>query len=362
MTFADDIAPLKINKKLEQHPTSEKTHDTRVSKSKSLVRRPLPSQESTEPSRVSRESTTDLRFSGINAINNRFGSTHLPRLKEESVEEMSISDKRVPDGRGSYQFPLPARIAAVKAMQERRLQESAEKAKARRAVRHPNRALAEIRDLPSLNFSRMDLIDKLNEALEVRTSKSMEVVRRREFSGIYCPSPQRPRSTEPLRERYMSFFSKPEDFSSFFFGHPDESDEEDDTQPEPDLEPGIPTVEVQPNTEVEIEESGSRPLSPDDLLRFATQVNRLSIPSVSGLSDRLSEILPNLRDLQLDSVLANFDEVAEDIRLLGNGLRPQTVLSTRTSTGFRSLAERAEEIVKNGTHDSTVSRYQAARH
>ena len=353
VTFADEIAPLNISKKPEQHPNNHKIHDVRVSKGKSIIRRPSPLQESAESSRVSRESTTDLRFSGINGINNRFGSNHLPRLKEESVEEMSISDKRATDISGSFQFPLPARIAAVKAMQERRLQESAEKAKARRAVRHPNRPLAETRDLPSLNFSRMDLIDKLNQALEVRSSKSMEVVRRREFSGIYCPSPQRPQSTEPLRERYLSFFSKPEDFSSFF-GTPEESDEEHSTDPDPAPEPGVPTVEVQPNTEGELTEVDARSLSPEDFLNVATQVNRLSIPSVSGLSERLSEILPNLRDLQLDSVLANFDAVAGDIRLLGDGIRPETVLSNRTSAGFRTLAERADEFVTNGTHDSTV--------
>jgi hypothetical protein len=356
VTFADEVAPLKINKKLEQHPANIKNTETRLSKGKSIVRRPLPLQESDESSQLSRDSTTDLRFSGINAINNRFGSTHLPGLKEESVEEMSLSDKRATDLSGSFQFPLPARIAAVKAMQERRLQESAEKAKARRAARHPNRQLAEIRDLPSLNFSRMDLIDKLNEALEVRSSKSMDIIRRREFSGIYCPSPQRPQSTEPLRERYMSFFSKPEDFTSFLNEVLD-TEVEDETESEPAVDPGVPTVEVHPNTEVElfeVKDANSRPLSPEDFLNVANQVNRLSIPSVSGLSERLSEILPNLRDFQLDNVLANFGEMSDEVCRLGDGIRPDTFLSTRTSAGFRSLAERAEEIVKNGTHDSTV--------
>ena len=357
VTFADEVAPLKINKKLEQHPTNTKNNETRHSKGKSIVCRPSPLQESGESSQVSRESTTDLRFSGINAINNRFGSTHLPGLKEESIEEMSLSDKRATDMSGSFQFPLPSRIAAVKAMQERRMQETAEKAKARRAVRHPNRQLAEIRDLPSLNFSRMDLIDKLNEALEVRSSRSMDVIRRREFSGIYCPSPQRPQSTEPLRDRYMSFFSKPEDFTSFFNDLPDTEDE-DEMDSEPPIDPGVPTVEVQPGTEIElfeVQEATSRPLSPEDFLSVANQVNRLSIPSVSGLSERLSEILPNLRELQLDSILANFGEMPDGVRLLGDGIRPDTVFSTRTSAGFRTLAERAEEIVNNGTHDSTVA-------
>ena len=355
VTFADElVAPLKINKQPEQHPMEQRPSDPRINKGKAVARRPPPLQENIDD-RISRDSnnSTDLRFSNLHGINSRFGSTHLPGLKEESVEEMSISNKHASDRTGKSEFPLPARIAAVKAMQERRLQDSAEKARARRAHRHP-RPLAETRDLPSLNFSRMDLIDKLNEALEVRSSKSMEVMRRREFSSIYCPSPQRPQSTEPFRERYTSFFSKPEDFSSFFETMALSDDEdESSTRPVSPKDTGVPTVEIQPNTEVDISESGSRPLSPDDYLSVATQVERLSIPSVSGLSERLSEILPNIHELQLDKVLAGFSSIPDDLAKL-DAKRPGTILSTRTSAGFRTLAERAEEIVKNGTHDSTV--------
>ena len=354
VTFADElVAPLKINKQSEQFPTEHRAAEARGMKGKAVARRPLPVEENID-ARVPHDSTADLRFSNLYDINSRFGSTHLPGLKEESIEEMSISNKHASDRTGKSEFPLPARIAAVKAMHKRRLQESAEKARARRAHRHPGRPLAETRDLPSLNFSRMDLIDKLNEALEVRSSKSMEVIRRREFSGIYCPSPQRPQSTEPFRERYTSFFSKPEDFSSFLDAVISSDDEdESSTRPVSPKDTGVPTVEVQPNTEVDLEESGSRPLSPEDFLSVATQVERLSIPSVTGLSERLSEILPNLHDLQLDKVLSGFSSIPDDLGKL-DAKRPGTVLSTRTSAGFRTLAERAEEIVKNGTHDSTV--------
>ncbi|KAK4960407.1 hypothetical protein LTR10_003302 [Elasticomyces elasticus] len=351
VTFADQIAPLNITKSDSRHepyPT-----ETGNSRGKSIMRRPSPIDESTDSSRGSRDSTTELRFATGNGFNGRFGSTHLPGLKEESIEDMSISDqqKRSSSRTESQQLMLPARIAAVKAMQERRLHESAEKAKARRAARHHNRSLAETRDLPSLNFSRMDLIDKLNQALEVRPTKSMEVVRRRDFSAIYCPSPQRPQSTEPLRDRYTSFFSKPEDFS-FFDDDPDADDAEEN------VNDGIPTVEIQESTRIEDQdERNSRALSPEDFLNVATQVNRLSIPSMSGFSEKLTNLIPALRNLHLDSILASDDEVAhtiEDIQHLGNGGRRETVLSTRTSAGFRTLAERADEIVRNGTHDSVL--------
>jgi len=354
VTFADEVAPLNIKKPEPAQETSSAM--TNSNWAKAVVRRMSPLQ---DESRSIRNYTDDImdRFPAGSGLHSKSGSTHLPRLKEESVEDMSINDRL--DYSSSVTennaFPLPVRIAAVKAMQERRLHESAEKARARRAMRQHNRPLVEIRDLPSLNFSRMDLIDKLNEALETRPSKSMEIVRRRDFSVIHCPSPQRPQSTEPLRERYASFFCKPEDFT--FFG---DSDEEHDEDNQGEDERPIPVVEVQESTKLEgVDEPASRPLSPEDLLNVATQVNRLSIPSVTGLSARLTNLLPSLRNLHLDSVIATDEDVEhtiEDIHHLGHGGqgRPDTLLSSRTSAGFRTLAERAEEIVLNGTHDSIV--------
>ena len=358
VTFADEVAPLNIAKKSEPHRSGQNGGEPPSITAKSIIRRPSPRGELVNVSRAHGEGSTEPRCTSatnVNVAQNRFGSTYLPELREESIEDMSISDhKRSSDATHGSQFPLPVRIAAVKAMQERRLQESAEKAKARRTARQHNRPLAEIRDLPSLNFSRMDLIDKLNEALEVRSVKSMDIVRRREFSSIYCPSPQRPQSTDPLRERYTSFFCKPEDFS--MFDEPNDSDESDET----DLESKdvLPIVRVQEQTDVEDAEHFRRTLSPEHLLSVATQVNRLSIPSVSGLSERLSELIPglrNLHNLNLDSIIAS---ERNSIHLLQeHGLaRPETVLSDRISAGFRTLAERAEEIVKNGTHDSLVQR------
>ncbi|KAF7198191.1 hypothetical protein HII31_00547 [Pseudocercospora fuligena] len=360
VTFADEIAPLNIAKKPE--PAKAVT-DSSYSKGKSIIRKPSPRDDLSINSvgRDSGDSSTEIRAqptSHANNMNSRFGTAHLPGLKEESIEDMSISDhKRSSDG---GQFPLPARIAAVKAMQERRMQESADKAKARRLARQHNRPLGDTRDLPSLNFSRIDLFEKLNEALEIKPSKSMEIMRRRDFSGIHCPSPQRPTSTEPLRERYTSFFTKPDEISL-----PDEhpvSEEEDEAEveSEPEAEQSkalVPTVQIQENTQLDdsdLEQDRNRPLSPEDFLSVASQANRLSIPSVSALSDRLSELIPGLRNLQnlrLESILPEHVEAQSGHRDSVVG-RPETVLTNRTSAGFRTLAERAEEIVVNGTHDS----------
>lgn len=363
VTFEDQVAPLNISKRLDKHRQSLSAGDVLSNHRKPVSRRASPLDNITEvdTSPTDRDSTTDLRFSNTNVHGHvKYPSTHLPGLKEESVEDMSITDqKRKSDIANDFQFPLPARIAAVKAMQERRHQQqkSRDEVRAMRGSRNPNRTLAEIRDLPSLNFSHMDLIDKLNGALECRTSRSMDVIRRRDFSGIYCPSPQRPASTEPLRERYMSFFDKPEDFE-LLEGDTEEVTEEQITE---EQQPDDSSPKEEDQEGGELVSCGSRPLSPEDLLHVATQVNRLSIPSVNGLSERLSELLPSLRKLHLDSILAEgeVEHTIEDIQHLGHGgemvlSRPGTVLSNRTSAGFRTLAERAEEIVLNGTHDSIV--------
>lgn len=353
VTFADEIAPLNITKKAEPQRPLPSSSEASAHKGKSIIRKPSPREDTIDSLRGQRENVTDLRFSGGNNTNTvgvRFGSTYLPGLKEESVEDMSVSDrKRSSDQNG---FPLPARIAAVKAMQERRLQESADKAKARRQARQHNRPLADTRDLPSLNFSRIDLIDRLNEALEIRPAKSMDLVRRRDYPGIYCPSPQRPQSTEPLRERYTSFFSKPDEFSSFMLDDFSHSDEETEIEPENE-KALIPALQIQETTEVEGVEPAKRPLSPEDFLDFASQVQRLSVPTVAPLTDRLSELIPGLRNLsnlQLDNLFSAHD--GSDFGHNGELSRPDTVMTNRTSAGFRTLAERAEEIVKNGTHDS----------
>lgn len=363
VTFEDEVAPLKLSKKTEQHRQSQSLGAIALRNKAQPTRGPSPFEEQSDSDRGSRESTTDMRFSGINFIRNKYPSTHLPGLKEESSEDMSINTHRQStDIANGLQFQLPARIAAVKAMQERRQQELQDKAKLRDARPRPHpdagRPLAETRDLPSLNFSRMDLIDKLNDALQVRTSKSMDVVARRDLPAIYHPSPQRPQSTDPtLWDRYTSFFNKPEDFPAEV--------EEDDQLSDDEIEE-VSEVSIKPESRRHSKtaseaESAKRPLSPEErMLNVATQVNRLSIPSVNGLSERLSELLPCLRDLNPDSVLANdrFAHAFDDVHSIGqvHSARPGTVLSTRTSAGFRTLAERAEEFVKNGTHDSVIPR------
>lgn len=359
VTFADEIAPLNIKKS-----DSAKAEASSI-QHKSIIRKLAPRDDHSQLTKASRDTTTDMRSNNSNnsySTHARLGSAHLhqlPGLKEESIEDMGSPEKKRSSKKSD--FPLPARIAAVKAMQERRMQDSADKAKARRNAQKHNRPLGDSKDLPSLNFSRTDLFEKLNDALEVRPTKSMDIIRRRDFTGIHCPSPQRPMSTEPLRDRYASFFNKPEDFS--FCDEIGTSDEEEDDEAE--LESAskqdngkalVPSVQIQENTQTELEDPAAshRPLSPEDFLHVAQQASRLSIPSVAGLSERISELIPGLRNLS--SLRLDFLPSETDMHPGYAGTtevgRPDTILTNRTSAGFRTLAERAEEIVINGTHDS----------
>jgi hypothetical protein len=376
ISFANEVAPLNINKRVEPHQRAQSAGAGPLITGQTITRKPSPLNDAVEISRAPLEQTTDVRLPGTASNFNppshsRFGSPQLPGLKEESAEDMSHIHKETDEE--TPRFPAPNRFAAMRAMQERRLAESAKssgdghtKKPRRDTARLFNRPLADTKDLPSLNFSRTDLIDKLNEALEVvpppRDAKSMEILRpatQHRFSGILCPSPQRPQSTEPLRERYTSFFCKPEDFSCFDVVDFEDGEGDAVANGEADEDPNGSQDDATPKPN----DIGSRPAAQAELLEFASQINRLSIPSVNGLSERLSGLIPGLRNLQnfhFEDILgSSTGRESTGILWDGENMRPGTVLSTRSS-GFRALAERAEEIVKNGTHDSIVPKSNTA--
>lgn len=343
VTFEQDLVENKDLVKVHRPSKSSGSINNHVSNRLSAIHHATPEYATDESTSTFYDDTLAGRMPMGIVMRNKYLGPHLSDLKEESLEDVSLRDpRRSMEVTNAMQFQLPARIAAVKAMQERKQQELEAK---KNGLRHEQagRPLTDLRDLPSLNFSRTDLIDQLNDALVKRPTKSMDILRRRDLSPIYCPSPQRPQSTEPLRERYMSFFERPEDF-------PDDLDESQLTEE---------TIGRQSSNHesTDSDQDPDRPLSPEEhLLSVATEVNRLSIPSVAGLSARLSELIPSLRNLHFGNLLASDRDIAQtldDIHNLGPN-RPDTVMTNRTSAGFRTLAERAEEFVKNGTHESVM--------
>lgn len=379
----EKVAPLQIKKTDAMVPGNSTSSTTDSTDLSSFIRRSFPRRQSqwptdrAEPKRYSSDSSTENRFPGMKNL-----PGHLPGLKEESQEDMSIKDYRW----SGLRLAAPPSFQAKATYDGLRRPDDASRATYLPPTRAPRMTLAELRNIPSLNFSRLDLIDKLNEALDVRSSRSVESIRRREISGIYCPSPLRPSSTEALRERYTSFFAKPEEFKVPEPTHGDTSDEEGFTT---DLQKeNTETCQVE-FAELSAEEaevasrlseqrprpSGmyvttpslrgrspsvrplSRPLSPEDLINVANEVNRLSIPSVAALSERLSKLIPSIKHLILDSSIADDQAVKEtldEIHQLGGRPDSDVLAFVRSSTGLRRMAAAADDIVTNGTHDSTA--------
>ncbi|KAJ9620935.1 hypothetical protein H2203_007521 [Taxawa tesnikishii (nom. ined.)] len=367
-----EVVPLKVVKKEEKANMLSATDGADLS---SFIRRSFPRRQSVlfdeqpDIKRCSRQSTIDLRFS------NRYRSPQrLPGVKEDSQEDMRTSN---PDIRGSgISFTLPHTLATR--VGQERFKESRDFSKPDRPgsqVQRRGMTLSEMRNLPSLNFSRMDLIDKLNQALEVRPTGSFDMIRSRDFSGMYHPSPQHSRSMEALRERYTSFFKKPDEFE-VPISEPENEDEDDEKKATEDAASSEerPSKGDEPAKDEEVDEEikrpraasvkSKRPLSAEELLTVATEVNRLSIPSVSGLTERLSELLPSIKHLHLDSKIGDDEAVEhtiEEIHHLGErpevphrAERPETMFSARSSVGLRMMAAAADKIVTNGTHDSTI--------
>lgn len=355
MYSVDPVAPLQVNKITKDVAAQVAGQGADLS---SFIRRSYPRRQSvwsneSTGKRNSTDSATDTRHSVIQS-----GPGHLPRLKEESCEDIPTAALRISD----FHFPVPRAATATGGTEPTKPSHLPKSNTS--ASQRPGISLSELAKLPSLNFSRLNLVDQLNGALSKRSSRSMDVGRHRKPSEIVCPSPMRPASTEALRERYTSFFAKPEDFhvpdpaeetASFSIdilsgGHSERQSELELVQHETQL-PRAPPPSI----------SGSnRPLSPEELLGVVADVNRLSVPSVAGLSDRLSELMPSLKRLHLNSAVADDDAVNNTIDEIHHlGERPNTMISVRSSGGLRQMAAAADNIVTNGTHDSAALELKA---
>ena len=189
------------------------------------------------------ESTTDLRLSAF-----RYPLHYLPDLKEESHEDSSLNTSASNVKSSSFRFP-----PGLGSMDDAHLFRNPSVKSA------PNKALAQTRNLPSLNFSRINLIAKLNEALDLG---SLDL----DDSEVAEPSPARPTSGD-MREKYRSFFASLEGLEKAEDGKA-RSGQLGDLMP------------------------FQRPMSSDELV---AEIDNLTIPSVGGLTQRLSEMLPSLK-------------------------------------------------------------------
>ncbi|KAI9666360.1 MAG: hypothetical protein M1821_004296 [Bathelium mastoideum] len=267
---------------------------------------------------------------------------HLSDVKEESREDISTTDL------SSFKFPMPWHANRKQPKSRPRSRSDISpiaRNNSSRQSAHPTmpRPLAETRTIPSLNFSRLDLVSKLNEALEAqdRSSRSLDTRRSKSYGGIHAPVPERALSSEAMRERYKSFFAADENFG-------DKAEEE----------------QVQEDSEIRTEdESGSgdgpklkRTASPVELIY---ELDRLSIPSVNPLTARLSRLMPSLRNHKSwEHVLGDegFGQTIEDIRQLGDRRTPNlSSYSDHDETRAASAASFADLMQKAATPSFVVS-------
>ncbi|KAI5204730.1 hypothetical protein E4T39_03385 [Aureobasidium subglaciale] len=348
LSSIEKVAPLRIRRMESFLPMATSTEGTDLS---SFIRRSFPRKKSmwttTQPDskRLSTDSTTDL---GSTMIKTRPG--YLPDLNEDSKEDMSMRNTR-----SSYTGLKLSNSPSLHFKPVKRTEEMAQSSYL--SPRPPRMSLSELREIPSLNFSRMDLFDKLNEELEThisRTSKSLAGVKGERRSGRRRSSLLHPASTSEIRERYTSFFTDPDDSEML----------EDSTTGALDTENQNQTLRRNQN-DADIMSTRSyaqsvKPIPTQQMIGMTSEVNRLPVPSVAALSERLSTLLPTIKHLHIDCAPGDqtaMNDAIDRIHHLGRSDGEAAPL-LRSSTGLHQLAAIADNIATNGTHDSALLEVQ----
>ena len=207
----------------------------------------------------------------------------LPDLTEDSQEDSSTTNLRMLGARKS-------------GLQHRIRKEHRRKARipprgvslASSAQSYFSRSPATTHNLPSLNFSRHDLTETLNDALGLRQSKSLENI---------CTVPlESPREEESNSRPVSSTFVQDERYKSFF------------------ALSGQPPTDFDTPLRVRVSSSIN-----EELLG---EIERLSIPSVKDLTMRLSRLIPSMQrersDMDLSLVDNALNETVDEIRELGS--------------------------------------------
>ncbi|KAL1642734.1 hypothetical protein SLS58_005238 [Diplodia intermedia] len=339
-----------------------------------------PSQLSDVKEESCEESCSDLsKRPSTRVSSNRFSTNFRVPLSRVLDEDTSSSDL---DRRASASFKVPLARGSAASAQGTSLDSfflaraSSFKASNTSVFKSPKRGtLADTRLIPSMHFSQMDLVDRLGDVFVDRSTLSLDgapVEWRPEY-------PDADVSLGPIREKYRSFFASL-----------------DETSNRPDFRPKTPetvavesqavemkaekesvkesfkgTVRSEVNPPIIVEPARSdamsitskpstlsrtRPYSPEELI---TEVDRLTIPSVAGLTQRLSELLPSLKRYSSSETVdekvkegQDLEKIIEDpelksdvqeIRHLGD--RPGLLNTMRSSCRLRAMPGRTTMVI-----------------
>ncbi|CAO2656412.1 Nn.00g052150.m01.CDS01 [Neocucurbitaria sp. VM-36] len=212
---------------------------------------------------VQEDTTTDLRLSGYRYLG---PSRYLPDLKEESHEDSSLNTSASNLKGSHFRFPHVG-APGVRASGDDAIMFSRSSSTGSPQCTVQASALGQAHGLPSMQFSQMNLFEKLNEELGLRYSRSMGGLAN-ELQVLKGGSPTQPGSISEVREKYRSLVAELDDELKKSGGS------------------------TQPTAVIDLITS-KRAYSPEMLM---TEIDQLSIPSVGGLTQRISELIPSLRE------------------------------------------------------------------
>ena len=216
---------------------------------------------------IQEDTTTDLRLSGYRYPG---PSRYLPDLKEESHEDSSLNTSASNLKSSSFRFPFgnPSGIRGS-GEEPANFSRRSSMASQRRSAMGSNvgSALGQAHGLPSMCFSRMNLFDGFTDELGLRYSRSMEEVPNvsHKSQRLSRGSPTRPASAGNVTGLCVSLTNM------------------DGTERS--------RLSMQPTTIMNLF-AMHRAHSPE----LMAEIERLTIPSVGGLTQRFSEFFPSLKE------------------------------------------------------------------
>ncbi|KAG9199957.1 hypothetical protein G6514_007761 [Epicoccum nigrum] len=234
------------------------------------------------------------------------GLRNLPDLKEESHEDSSLNPSAGNSKKTNFRFSDDG-LAGVGAWIDdgAPLATRSSMGSHRRSAR--STALGQTRALPSMNFSQMNLLEKVDEVLQLRSSRSLDdlMVTPPEPRG---GTPQRPVSAGNMREKYRSFCDRLDQLN---------------------LPKDIARTEI-------TRFGGRRVRSP----RLLAEIEQVTVPSVNGLTERLSELLPSLKEYYRGGDQGPFaaeemimEHAIEDIHEVGGPVQKRSLARLRPLPG-----------------------------
>ncbi|KAF2399966.1 hypothetical protein EJ06DRAFT_41150 [Trichodelitschia bisporula] len=256
--------------------------------------------------------TTDLRFPTL-----RLGGTasHLSDVKEEPNLETSFVDLSKPSFSvydpdlitngpssselGPNQEPKTVPRARTAAVHEQNQESTANQS--------PSTPDQQPRKIPSLKFSQIDLLARLDGEPETERPRSGD-----EFPTLAHPEPERPSTSVYMREKYDCLFKHLDDMASRQCAEQGSVEPSKNQHQDQPVANGTPDINVYAASRGQSSSSAPvfptlRPLSPSELIE---EVNRISIPSITGLTQRLSELLPSFyQAMEQETIESTINEI-----------------------------------------------------